>query len=129
MRCRGTWLLIVVAAVGSAEAFASNPGDTGNELLSALLAGEKMVAGEALDDLQRLDATYALGFVVGAWEMGVAAGIFGVPSSNVSHGQVCKVVVKYLKNHPEKLHEGGLLLIMDSLFEAFPPKRKTTKSE
>ncbi len=40
----------------------------------------------------------------------------------VTVGQITKVVVKYLKDHPEKLHLGAGLLTMTALKDAFPCK-------
>ncbi len=40
----------------------------------------------------------------------------------VKMGQTVRVVVKYLENHPERLHEHVPLLINEALKEAFPCK-------
>ena len=37
-----------------------------------------------------------------------------------THGQTAKVVSKYLKNHPEKLHETAIGLVYIALRSAFP---------
>ena len=37
-----------------------------------------------------------------------------------THGQTAKVVSKYLKNHPEKLHETAIGLVYLALRSAFP---------
>jgi Rap1a immunity proteins len=41
-------------------------------------------------------------------------------SDNVTNGQLVKVVVKYLNDHPERLQYSADSLILDALFQAFP---------
>jgi Rap1a immunity proteins len=64
-----------------------------------------------------------------AWRDGVCEGtINGIafsspylcPAKEVTKGQELRVVVKYLGDHPEKLHLSGLQLIHDALQQAFP---------
>jgi hypothetical protein len=38
----------------------------------------------------------------------------------VTNGQSIKVVIKYLDNYPEQLHESAVLIVMESMHEAFP---------
>lgn len=40
--------------------------------------------------------------------------------SGVTYGQLVKVVMKYLEEHPEKLNGSATLLIAQALHEAFP---------
>jgi hypothetical protein len=39
---------------------------------------------------------------------------------NAPSGQVLSVVLRYLRNHPQKLNDNFLYLIMDALLEAWP---------
>jgi hypothetical protein len=41
-------------------------------------------------------------------------------SDDVPRGQVLSVVVRYLQNHPERLNDNFLWLVMDALREAWP---------
>lgn len=43
-------------------------------------------------------------------------------SKGVTHGQATKVVIKYLKENPQRLHEGYASIILSALKEAFPCK-------
>jgi len=45
-----------------------------------------------------------------------------VPNS-VTNGQVARVVVKYLKKNPERLHERDATLMVFAFMEAFPCKK------
>jgi hypothetical protein len=42
----------------------------------------------------------------------------------VSTGQGARVVIKYLRDHPEQLHEDGPILTFNALIAAFPCTKK-----
>jgi hypothetical protein len=48
--------------------------------------------------------------------------MFCLPRAGVPATQSAQVVVKYLKAHPEKLHESSFPLILEAFREAFPCK-------
>jgi hypothetical protein len=48
--------------------------------------------------------------------------LFCTPEYGLKNGQAARVVVKYLEEHPEKLHLDDVLLTMLALREAFPCK-------
>ena len=43
-----------------------------------------------------------------------------IPPEGVTVGQMGRVVVKYLKNHPEEEHDAAVVLVVVALREAFP---------
>lgn len=45
------------------------------------------------------------------------------PSEGIDNGQAVRIVVQYLKRHPEKLHEDEVLLSMLGFRSAFPCKK------
>ena len=47
---------------------------------------------------------------------------FCMPTKNLQHGQMVKVVIKYLKDNPQRLHENYTHLIFSAVSEAFPCK-------
>ena len=51
---------------------------------------------------------------------GVVAGYSWKPEQNITAGQLQKVVVNWLNNHPEKLHLAAQSLVAYALAEAFP---------
>jgi hypothetical protein len=64
-----------------------------------------------------------------AWRDGVCVGVIeGVsatsplvcPAENVTLGQEVRVVIKFLQEHPEKLHLRGSKLVQEALAQAFP---------
>jgi hypothetical protein len=46
--------------------------------------------------------------------------IYCVPPESVTSWQIQLVVIKYLEDHPEKLHEEAVVGVMDALTKAFP---------
>jgi len=44
-----------------------------------------------------------------------------LPKEGISSEQARRIVVKYLHDHPEELHENQQLLILTALVTAFPP--------
>jgi hypothetical protein len=48
--------------------------------------------------------------------------LFCTPESGITNDQAARVVVKYLREHPERLHEKESLLAMAAFAEAFPCK-------
>ena len=52
---------------------------------------------------------------------------FCIPE-NVNPAQLARVIVKYLENHPEKLHEEDIVLTVEALTQAFPCMPGKTKS-
>lgn len=62
---------------------------------------------------------FFVGFVVGVWDSHESE----FSKAEVSRGQVCTVVMNYLKNHPEEWHLTGKTLVLKALRIAFPKKR------
>ncbi len=46
---------------------------------------------------------------------------------NVEHGQVVRIVLKYIRNHPEESHQVMELIMVSALTEAFPCKNRSSK--
>jgi hypothetical protein len=75
------------------------------------------------------------GFQKSAWCTGYILGVvsgmiyldfknqFCIPSKNVTNEQITKVVIKYLKENPQRLHEIYTSLIFTAISEAFPCKQ------
>jgi hypothetical protein len=89
-------------------------GADGNELMKWAVEHEK-------DQITTTDSAYQagrfLGYVTGVWEM---SSVFSPP--NVTNGQLCAVVIKYLRAHPEKWNEPGSSIVIDAIREAWPQK-------
>ena len=61
------------------------------------------------------------GYITGVAD--TTAGIIWCPLSNVTIGQITKIVSKYLTNNPEKLHLSADYLVEEALKSAFPCKK------
>ena len=107
---------------------AGNAFGDGNKLLTQCENALSINEGEAakVDSIAR--AGFCLGMMQGMTSMngyyqtllGKKA-LFCLPEG-VTNGQAARVVVKYLKEHPEKLHEHESSLALWAFVEAFPCK-------
>jgi len=90
-------------------------GRSGADLLAQCAAFEAYESGRSFN----LDAFgFCLGYVSGAFD---GLGVAGVCTPNkVSNGQMVRVVLKYLREHPEELHRDKLLLVSAAYLKAWP---------
>jgi hypothetical protein len=120
-------LLLALVLTANVKIIWSEEGDphTGHVLLRKCKA-----AIEDLTEDQRIaDAGQCTGYVHGIEEMlrfieiryGLTDSLFCVPKG-VNLGQMARVVVKYLEDHPERLHETDINLVVDAFKLAFPCK-------
>lgn len=87
----------------------------GNKLVQHMKEWEK---GEEHDkDGSFFQSGTYLGYVIGVFD--ASTYLFG-PTVNVTAGQICAIVAKYLKANPEKWNEPASDLIIKALKEAFP---------
>lgn len=114
-----------VLVVPAREAHASR---TGSQLLD-----DCSVAIKKTSDMQGLDyqkAAWCMGFLYGFTSANTAyvaleqtdEPLFCAPESGASVDQYSRVVVKYLEEHPEKLHMSAGPLALMALRDAFPCK-------
>jgi hypothetical protein len=92
---------------------------TGNQLKSDLELNTNSAIN--IDDLNAIYACrqFALGYLDAARHMGEAGGNFALPAG-VTKGQIEAVVLKWAREHPEKLHTAAWGLVVVALREAFP---------
>jgi hypothetical protein len=113
-----------VSASASADEWAWNLGGDGNQLITSCKS-----AVQKLDEPSRVftqQEVYYIGYCDG-FVSGIAdspqtqsdANLMGVP-----RGQLERVVVKYLEDHPEKLSLASSFLVREALIKAFPKVRK-----
>jgi hypothetical protein len=114
------------ALVGVALASTSMPSSalTGNELLLKTQAFENASAGKDRGGgPDQIEAGYAMGYVDAASTMLWASDKICL-TPKVTFGQMLKIVHKYMREHPEELHEDGLVLVLKALRGPFPCKGK-----
>lgn len=108
-------------------------GFSGNRLLAACEQGEILIStpdGTPTNANMR-EASICLGYIVG-FRDGIEIGeqpASGLPGKklyceppNVTHRQVMRVAVKWLRANPQRLHEPGAVLLAFALRDAFPCK-------
>lgn len=100
-------------------------GPDGSELLRACNAAVRLSDGETLapDDIAR--ATWCTGYIGGFLDglalMGWKGGTTKVclPPKGIENDQAARILVKYLRAHPEILHESGRTSLIVAIGEAF----------
>jgi len=48
--------------------------------------------------------------------------MYCLPQNGIEIGQAVRITVKWLRDHPEKLHQDGVNLVWRALSDAFPCK-------
>ena len=97
----------------------------GNTLLNDCTAAVRLADGDEVTPPENLDAIYCLGMIQGislADEIHGAAGHqrFFCPPQEAQTRQLVRVVVKWLNEHPKRLHEIDGVLIVLALSRGFP---------
>ena len=109
-------LLATIAFAFAAEPVATEP-DTGFVLKQKLELLDK-----ATDLTDRFVAVRAIGYLDGIADAAIGLGYTCYPTE-VTQAQLREVVMKYLRDHPERLNDPAPLLVLNGLLEAFPCKR------
>lgn len=112
----GVALLAALAVAHGAEPVVPDP-DTGLVLKQRL----ELLDG-ATDLTDQFVAMRTVGYVDGIADAAVALGYACYPTGLV-RAEIREVVIKYLRDHPERLSDPAPLLVLNGLFEAFPCKR------
>jgi hypothetical protein len=116
------WLFAVplVAAQGQEQHFWNS---SGNEFISLCVP----------DEPTNLHWDECMGYVIGIDDgIQLAYDIQGKPQpycipSEVTTGQMVRVLIKFIKDHPEKAHSKTSVLAVESFITAFPCKRPSKK--
>lgn len=90
---------------------------SGNKLLKLCIAYRSLSPGERDYAALGRDA-FCLGFIAGV--QAVNEGTKVCTPEGVTYAQTEDVVVKYLQDHPERLHESSARLVADALSGAWP---------
>jgi hypothetical protein len=113
---------------------------TGNDVLERCQTALHLYDNNTATGGEHMDAGWCSGWVGGTLELSMLhnewTGFvkekptilhFCVPGSGVPVIQGIRVVVKYLKEHPEQLHQDGMGLTVAALKDAFPCKESGRK--
>lgn len=102
---------------------------TGNDLLEKCKALFVDEMPDTMTDMDRIDTGYCAGYVDGVTSMeGMWKSVEGKTShashyclpEEVPHGQVFKIIKRWLDINPDKLHWGAGTIIHSALLQAFP---------
>ena len=94
--------------------------DGNHSFVEAMREYEKLIKHDPGADICR--ALEFRGYVVGVSDTYTIFLKYNIPEGSDS-GQICAIVVKFLKEHPEKWHEPASPLIIEALMEAFGPAK------
>lgn len=114
-------LLILALLISSSTAVRSETDhDSGNSLLAECSEAIRAVDGDGVYDVNALTcAAYISGFSHALLAAQTTRKWACLPD-DATVGQLTRIVVKYLNNNLEKLHDGKALLVMNALANAFP---------
>jgi len=107
----------------------------GNEVLDKCQTSLRFYENNGAPPGEHFDAGWCIGWINSALELNhlnaewldmtkVKSGLiqFCTPVDGIPVIQAVRIVVKYLKNHPEQLHENGMGLTVAALKDSFPCK-------
>jgi hypothetical protein len=126
------WTVAFLSVSGCLVAQSDWTGD-GNTLLRTCSLAVRIFDGEKLSSGDAVDGGFCLGYIMGSHDMDIAVQVMEehekttlmkhscVPS-NASTAQVVRVVVKYLRDNPERLNMPASVLITDAVRSSFPCK-------
>ena len=99
----------------------------GNAILPKCQAAIRVGEGDAraFDAKDLADANFCIGLAQGVTQtlralQTVVPGIACLPPDGIPNGQAIRVFLKFLTDHPEKLHEAETFLLTQALHDAFP---------
>ena len=117
----GLAVIVVASGLWATPAAGQELRNDGNELLQNC---EYLISQNVESDMAFYGAARCTGIVRGVWLATQLAsthmgGNLCAPDEGTT-GQMARVVVKYLKDHPEELHMDEVVLISQALLDAFP---------
>lgn len=129
------WRILIAVLVMTATVFGQQPrGRTGNDLLRQCNEMMKILDNSnPPPGVDAGEAMYCVGYVGGAADFATVGEVwnrvhdykdapFCVPVE-AERGQLVRVVVRYMNDHPEELHKDKVVLVMGAFSAAFPCKQ------
>ena len=76
----------------------------------------------------KIEESFFLGYVAGVRDSNtfILDTLVDIPD-NITLGQLCRIVKKYMEEHPEKMHYNADWIVTQAIREAFP--KKTEKND
>ena len=123
-----TCLLLFLAVVSIGFPISSQgQGPEGTQLLRACGAAVKQQDGVNISDQEMIESLWCIGYVAGFLDsMSIAQTLGGgrqgvcLPQRGIQNEQAIRILVKYLRDNPQHLHETGRMSLYIALGKAFP---------
>jgi hypothetical protein len=125
-------VLIVCAVAVGASPYCAHAQNTGNELLQNCQAALSMPGTpeghSQMVEAERMKGMNCFGYVRGVWDTFSLYEAAGYPPlacipQEATVGELVRVIVKYLNDHPNQLHEPDNVSLFKALKEAYPCKK------
>jgi hypothetical protein len=124
-------VFLLVSGYLVAQDFAWN--GEGSDLLTKCSLAVRAFDGEKLSSLDADEGTFCVGYILGSHDTDFMVQMLeehekitlmkhACPPSNASTAQMVRVVVKYLRDNPERLHMPASVLVTDAVRSSFPCK-------
>ena len=101
--------------------------EDGNELLAQCNVVLQLLDGGRMQPEDALGAGQCLGFMQATKDLNrlyqirdQRNALFCVPKDGINNGQATRIVVKYLRDHPEDLHKPNIILATAAFRDAYP---------
>jgi len=118
---RRTWAVFaVVGYLASAKA------ETGNDIINLCGPMIRGLSGDPADIAETLQASHCAGFVAGMNDMATVLmdlferKLYCLPREGLELGQILRVFIKWLEEHPADLHGTARTLFIQSMRDNFP---------
>lgn len=115
------WVLLLPPSISRAQ------GPPGSELLQACGAAQKQSDGIRISDEETIGSIYCIGYVSGFLDsLALSAAASGagqkicLPQRGITNDQAVRVLVKFLRENPQTLHESGRMSFYIALAKTFP---------
>jgi hypothetical protein len=119
-------MLLLVSSVGFATNSKGASNKTGNEWLPSCSMAVDAADGRSLSTAQLVDAGNCLEYIAGFVDGYVLGSVGGSPivclPEDGTVGQEARILVKWMREHPERLHEAAPACVLAALFKSFPCK-------
>lgn len=127
-------LIMVVLVIGfTGNVHSESETTDGNKFLERCNNAISYLDGSK-KDVSYVDAMFCLGYMEGMNTMNMFYqamignnAFYCLPEAGMTNGQSARIIVKYLKEHPELLHEPAIALATRAFREAFPCKKQEQK--
>lgn len=124
LACSAGTAILLLLALGSRLASAQVEG---SEILRGCGATVKQADGVRVTDREAIESIWCTGYISGITDgLRIAPELLGqrpffcMPQKGVSNDQIIRVIVKYLRENPEQLHQSGRSSALVALTKAFP---------